>query len=87
MMRMMLKNTRLAKKISVSEMARRLNISTSFYYKIEQGSRNPTISLAKDIADILGCTMDELFCTNALDDSSSKSTDNPATVQQPDDAA
>lgn len=81
MMRMMLKNTRIAKKISVSEMARRLNISTSFYYKIEQGSRNPTISLAKDIADILGCTIDELFCANVLDDSSSKA------VQEPDDAA
>ncbi|WP_423244382.1 helix-turn-helix domain-containing protein [Desulfofundulus thermobenzoicus] len=40
---------RIAKKISVSEMARRLNISPSFYYKIEQGIRNSTIDLAKAI--------------------------------------
>ncbi|MGB9860560.1 MAG: helix-turn-helix domain-containing protein [Moorellaceae bacterium] len=74
-MRMVLRDARIAKKISVSEMARRLNISTSFYYKIEQGIRNPTIDLAKAIADILQSTIDELFCTHELDDSYKKPKD------------
>ncbi|WP_242826062.1 helix-turn-helix transcriptional regulator [Desulfurispora thermophila] len=40
----------------------KLNISTSLYYKIEQGVRNPSLLLAKAIADSLGSTVDELFC-------------------------
>lgn len=51
-------------------MAKRLNISASFYYKIERGTRNPTIELAKAIANILDKTVDELFFANDLDVSS-----------------
>jgi putative transcriptional regulator len=74
-MRKVLRDARTAKKIPVAEMARRLNISASFYYKIEQGIRNPTIDLAKAIADILESTIDELFCANDLDSSSRNSKD------------
>lgn len=70
-MRNKLREARKAKNISVQKMSTMLNISASFYYKIEQGIRNPTISLAKAIAYKLGSTVDELFCTENLDDSSS----------------
>lgn len=79
-MRKVLRDARIARKIPVSEMARRLNISASFYYKIEQGIRNPTIDLAKAIADILESTIDELFCTHDLD-SSSRNSEDPAPAE------
>lgn len=70
-MREKLREARKAKNLSVREMSKMLNISASFYYKIEQGIRNPTISLAKVIADKLGSTIEELFYAQDLDESSS----------------
>lgn len=71
-MRVQLRQNRRAKGISVPEMAERLNISESFYYKIEQGRRNPRMEVAKRIADILGGTVEELFFAQDLDDMSSE---------------
>lgn len=70
-MRTRLKETRKAKGLTVADMAARLKVSRSFYYKIEAGIRNPTIDTAKEIADMLGSTVDELFFNPRLDDSSS----------------
>lgn len=71
MVRRVLKEKRLLKGYeSVPEFAALLDISTSFYYKIERGTRNPTIELAKKIADLLDDTVDNLFCAHELDDSS-----------------
>lgn len=42
-------------------MATRLKVSLSFYRKIEQGSRNPGLELAQDIAKILKTTVEEIF--------------------------
>jgi len=74
-MRSKLREARKAKNVSVQKMSIMLNISASFYYKIyykiEQGIRNPTISLAKAIADKLDSTIDELFCAENLDELSS----------------
>lgn len=69
-MRKKLKETRIKKNIEVKEIARKLKISESYYYKIEQGKRNPTITLAKDIADLLGSTVDEIFFDDNLDETS-----------------
>lgn len=52
-MRSNLRTLRDENKLSVAEMAQKLNILASFY-KIESGVRNPTISLAKQICDIVG---------------------------------
>ncbi|WP_432407677.1 helix-turn-helix transcriptional regulator [Wukongibacter sp. M2B1] len=60
-MRAELKKYRLEKKLSVSQIASIFKISSSFYYKIESGIRNPNIKLAKDIADYFGKDMKELF--------------------------
>jgi len=48
--------------LSRKSIADRLNISESFYRKIEYGTRNPTLELAKKIADILGAdSIEEIF--------------------------
>lgn len=69
-MRLHLQNIRRSKNISVGEMVRQLKISKSYYYKIERGVRNPTLALAKKIAEILGESVDNIFFTNDLDDTS-----------------
>lgn len=56
-----LKMIRKNKNISVDEIASKLNISESFYYKIESGDRNPTIALAKEISNFLHVDIDEIF--------------------------
>ncbi len=52
-MRFNLKCARRVKRLNQDEMAKILDISKSFYYKIENGSRNPSLKLAFKIADVL----------------------------------
>jgi putative transcriptional regulator len=72
-----LKRTPLKKKresngLNVAELAEKAGISKWYYYKIEAGTRNPTMDQAKRIADILGETVDELFFANVLDETSNQ---------------
>lgn len=60
-MRKALKEARKKKGLKPQDMADKLNISLSFYYKIESGTRNPTIIKAKEIADILDKGIEEIF--------------------------
>ncbi|MGE5585797.1 MAG: helix-turn-helix transcriptional regulator [Bacillota bacterium] len=60
-MRDALRKARKAKGLTVADMAKMLRISPSFYYKIEQGVRNPTLELAKSIADTVGRSVEEVF--------------------------
>ncbi|CAK7010654.1 helix-turn-helix transcriptional regulator [Tissierella sp.] len=60
-MREKLKMLRKNKNISVEEISSKLNISESFYYKIESGDRNPTIALAKEICNFFNVHVDEIF--------------------------
>lgn len=60
-MRERLVAARKARNLSVSDIAELLGISTSFYYKIEAGTRNPSLQLAKQIAAMFNTTIDELF--------------------------
>lgn len=53
--------------LTVAELAEKFGISKSFYYKIEAGIRNPTITLANEIALFFGKTVDELFFDKELD--------------------
>jgi putative transcriptional regulator len=69
-MRMNLKNLRISSNLSVPVIAKELGISASFYYKIESGVRNPTISLAKNICDIMGGNINEIFFTLRIDETS-----------------
>lgn len=68
-----LRTRRIKARLSVAEMAARLGISESHWYKMEQGKRTPSMALAKRIADIMGTKVDKLFFCPDLDDSSSTS--------------
>lgn len=50
--------------LKAKDVADNLGISLSFYYKIEEGIRNPTMALAKRMADFFETTIDELFFSN-----------------------
>ncbi|PKR79211.1 transcriptional regulator [Halalkalibacillus sediminis] len=70
-MRMNLRNIRMKQGYKeVDKLAANIGISASYYYKIEQGKRTPSIDLAKKIADALDHTVDELFFDQNLDVSS-----------------
>lgn len=56
-----LKHCRLKKGMDVCNIAEELKISASYYYKIEQGTRTPSIILAKKISSILEKDLDYLF--------------------------
>ncbi|MEG2985302.1 MAG: helix-turn-helix transcriptional regulator [Peptostreptococcaceae bacterium] len=60
-MRTRVRLIRLKNKIHVNEVAENLGISASFYYKIEQGTRTPTLKLAKKISKFYGVRVEELF--------------------------
>ena len=70
-MRGKLKNKRLQMGFSdVEKLSKVVGISSSYYYKIEQGKRTPGINLAKRIADTLDHNVEDLFFNNNLDDTS-----------------
>ncbi|RST57631.1 XRE family transcriptional regulator [Siminovitchia terrae] len=70
-MRRNLRQQRVAKGYTdVEKFSKKIGISASYYYKIEQGKRTPGIILAKKIADTLNQTVDEIFFEEQLDDSS-----------------
>lgn len=61
-LRLNLRNMRLEKGFKeVDKLANIIGISASYYYKIEQGKRTPSIDLAKRIADALDSSIDEIF--------------------------
>lgn len=67
-MRRLLINARKESGLTVKEIAKKLKISTSFYYKIEGELRNPTLILAKKIANILDRDVEELFFNELMDE-------------------
>jgi putative transcriptional regulator len=69
-MRQNLKLARLEKKLSVADVSTLLGVSKSFYYKIEQGIRNPTMNSAHTLSIILGQNVEYLFFDNVLDKTS-----------------
>ena len=71
-MRVNLKKLRNDKNLTVEELAQILNISSSHLYKIEAGTRNPNMKLAKKIADYFGEDLGKIFFDGELDDTSIK---------------
>lgn len=57
-------------KLKPKEMADKLGISVSYYYKFERGTRDPNLYIAKDISSILGEPIEILFLENRLPASS-----------------
>lgn len=56
-----LKRIRDEQEITGIELARRVGVSHSMIYMIENGDRNPGMKLAKKIADVLGKSIEEIF--------------------------
>lgn len=63
-----LKELREENNLLQKEMAEMLNISLSFYSSIERGKRNPTLDLAKKIADLFDLKIEDIFFENKLPD-------------------
>lgn len=73
-MRRSLKAARLAKGLSVAEIAKLAGVSPAVYYKWESGDRDPLIENARQISLILGKTIEELFFGETLDKTSINNT-------------
>lgn len=67
--RMQLISRRKANQLTQAEMAGMLGVSRSMYSAIEIGAREPGLELAKQIADLFGTTVDELFFDQQCHDS------------------
>lgn len=55
-----IKNRRESAEMTQEELAAKVGVTHSMICQIERGSKSPTIGLGKAIADVLGCTLDEL---------------------------
>lgn len=66
-MRRALRQARLERGLSMAEMAEMVGCSYSQYAKIEEGYRNPSLSLARKISMVLGVPMEELFFAKVVD--------------------
>lgn len=56
-----LKNIRKKYNLKQREIAEAVGITTSYYGMIERGVRNPTLDLAKKIAEFLNTSIEEIF--------------------------
>jgi putative transcriptional regulator len=53
--------------LSQAEVAQKAGITRPFYTMIESGTRTPSLSIAKRLADTLGTTIDDLFFGDATE--------------------
>lgn len=56
-----IKRLREERGLSQADLAMRANISQSMLSQIEKGTKNPSLQVGKEIADILGCSVDKLL--------------------------
>jgi len=56
-----LKEIRKSLNITGTELAKKVGVSHSLIYMIENGYRNPSMKIAKKIAKALGKSLDEIF--------------------------
>lgn len=61
-----IRNRRKEKGLSQEALAERVLVSAPMICQIERGTRNPSLQLGKAIADVLGCTMDDLLCEHPV---------------------
>ena len=59
-MELRLKNIRTEKNITQEEIAKRIGVTKAYICRVEKGTRDINLSLAADIADYLGVSLDEL---------------------------
>lgn len=56
-----IRNLRLNKGLTQSELGEEINVHQSMIAQIERGTKIPTILLSREIAKILNCTIDDLL--------------------------
>ena len=56
-----MKQARLERNLSQTELARIIGVSRQTINMIENGAYNPTIGLCRNICRALGCTLNDLF--------------------------
>ena len=56
-----MKQARLEKNLSQTELAKIIGVSRQTINMIENGDYNPTIALCRNICKVLGCTLNDLF--------------------------
>ncbi|WP_035166536.1 helix-turn-helix transcriptional regulator [Caloramator sp. ALD01] len=56
-----LKELRKKNKLTQKQMAMKLGISERAYQHYEYGKRKPNLIIAKKIAEVFGCSIDEIF--------------------------
>ncbi|SHH06466.1 helix-turn-helix transcriptional regulator [Tepidibacter thalassicus] len=66
MKRELLQKLRKKNNLTQQEVAEILEITPVFYGMIERGERNPSLELAKKIADLFDSTIDEIFFNTKL---------------------
>ena len=59
-----LKYIRKREGLNQKEVAELLDIHRNYYCMIETGNRSPGLQLAKNIADLFGTTIDDIFFNN-----------------------
>lgn len=58
---MTLRDKRIEKGLSIKKLAEAVGVSDAFIRYLEYGQKNPSLQTARKIAQILGCSIDELF--------------------------
>ncbi len=66
-MRTKLKQARIGKNLEVESIANMANVKPDTWYKYESGARTPTMKRAKSIANILDCSLEDIFFDDKLD--------------------
>ncbi len=56
-----IKERRIQMKMSQKELSDSVNVTQSMICQIERGSKIPSVYLGKEIADVLGCPLNELL--------------------------
>lgn len=66
-----------SQKLDPEEMAEKLGISTSYYYKLESGLRTPSFKILKRYKEVFGIEVDVIFFAQNMDETSNSKAVNP----------
>lgn len=71
-MTLTLKDLRQRSDLTQEQVAQELNISISYYSLLENGKRRLSLDLAKNLAQVLKCSLDDIFYAYKVCDTSTK---------------
>ncbi|MFR4440012.1 MAG: helix-turn-helix domain-containing protein [Hungatella sp.] len=59
-----IRNIRQEKGLTQAYVAKQAGITQAMLCQIERGTKNPSLQIGKEIADVLGCALDRLIIDN-----------------------